>query len=203
MNVIHVAEREFAPSKIVCVGRNYYAHIEELHNEVPSEIVFFVKPNSAISEQLKAFHQEQLHYEGELCLLVENNSFSALGFGLDLTKRNLQTELKQKGLPWERAKSFDGAAVFSKFVEISEFPQNLEFQLSINDKPVQNGNLELMIHKPTEILSELRTFMSLNDGDIIMTGTPKGVGSINAGDRFSATVSSGRKVLISDAWIAQ
>ena len=108
MNTIQVAGVETTPSKIVCVGRNYVAHIEELGNEVPEQMVVFGKPNSAIGNKLQAFHGgEPLHYEGEIALAISNGRATAAGFGLDLTKRTLQGQLKKKGLPWERAKAFD------------------------------------------------------------------------------------------------
>ena len=116
MNVVNFEEQSISPSKIICIGRNYVDHIAELGNEVPDEMVVFLKPNSAISSKLQSYHQEPLHYEAELCFLYQQGHFTAVAIGLDLTKRNLQAKLKTKGLPWERAKSFNGAAVFSDFV---------------------------------------------------------------------------------------
>ena len=203
MQEIIVGSRVIAPSKIVCIGRNYYAHIEELGNEVPAQMVFFLKPNSAISSKLTAHHHEQLHYEGELCFLFENGNFSAVGFGFDLTKRALQSSLKTKGLPWERSKAFDGSAVFSKFMEVSGLPGGLTFELKRNGKIVQAGDMELMIHGPQEILSETLTFMSLYDGDIVMTGTPVGVGVINKSDVFKVLVKNDKEVIIEETWVAE
>jgi 2-keto-4-pentenoate hydratase/2-oxohepta-3-ene-1,7-dioic acid hydratase in catechol pathway len=202
LNEIIVGDRRVSPSKIVCIGRNYYAHIEELGNQVPDQMVLFVKPNSAISNQLSAYKNEQLHYEGELCFLVEQGALTALGFGLDLTKRELQTRLKAKGLPWERAKAFDGSAVFSRFIEISEISSDLAFDLMKNGEVVQTGNMDLMIHQPQSILSEISTFMSMNDGDILMTGTPMGVGAIISGDIFSVTVKDHDNEIITAVWEA-
>ena len=202
MNTILINDRAVTPSKIICIGRNYVEHIQELNNEIPDEMVVFLKPNSAISQHLNSFHQEPLHFEGELCFVVENNQLSAVGFGLDLTKRTLQSQLKSKGLPWERAKAFDGAAVFSQFVSIDNDIQDLNFELHINDDLIQVGNLNLMIYQPKQILDELKTFISLHDGDIIMTGTPKGVGVINKEDVFEATVKSKKQTIISSQWIA-
>lgn len=202
MQEIIVGSKAVAPSKIVCIGRNYYAHIEELGNEVPPQMVVFLKPNSAITSKLTAHHQEQLHCEGELCFLFENGNFSAVGFGLDLTKRTLQSSLKGKGLPWERAKAFDGSAVFSKFIEISEISSGLTFDLTKNGEIVQVGNMELMIHKPQEILSEILTFLTLNDGDIVMTGTPMGAGAINKGDTFTVLVKENDTKIIEETWVA-
>lgn len=202
MNKIFVGNRAVTPSKIVCVGRNYHAHIEELENEVPDQMVLFLKPNSSISNQLSSHQSEQLHYEGELCFLFESGRFSAAGFGLDITKRKLQSILKEKGLPWERAKAFDGSAVFSKFVEVSEVTTELTFELKKNGNIVQIGQMELMIYKPQEILSEILTFMSLSDGDIVMTGTPEGVGIIGKGDVFSTIVRNNEQTVIEETWIA-
>jgi len=191
------------PSKIVCVGRNYVAHIEELGNETPEEMVVFVKPNSSISSDLHATHAgEALHYEGELCFLHQNGRFSGIGFGLDLTKRALQGALKNKGLPWERAKGFNGAAVFSEFMAMPDSLDNISFELNINGKLQQTGNYDLMITKPGGILDEVTSFMALYDGDIVMTGTPKGVGCVNAGDLFEASVYNSEKRIVSATWRA-
>lgn len=202
MQSVIVGNRVVTPLKIVCVGRNYYAHIEELNSEVPDQMVLFSKPNSSIFEQLTAYQGEQLHYEGELCFLFENGRFSAVGFGFDLTKRKLQSHLKEKGLPWERAKAFDGSAVFSRFVEISGEITELTFELKKNGDTVQIGQMELMIHQPREILSEIQTFMSLDDGDVVMTGTPQGVGPIDKGDVFSAAVKKNDQRIIQEKWVA-
>ena len=204
MNTVLVDNRHIVPSKIVCVGRNYVEHIAELGNEVPDEMVIFLKPNSAISDELRAFHQEQLHYEGELCFMVGNGRFQAVGFGLDLTKRALQTKLKKKGLPWERAKTFDGAALFTQFIPIIQTSMDtLSLELEINGVLVQSGGVPLMIHKPNEILTEISRFITLNEGDIVMTGTPKGVGTINAGDKFTGRIIDQSRVILHRSWIAK
>ena len=101
MNTICINKKMITPSKVVCVGRNYYAHISELNNEIPDQMVLFSKPNSAISNELNSYHQEPVHYEGELAFVFENGRFSAVGFGFDLTKRGLQSQLKKKSLPGE------------------------------------------------------------------------------------------------------
>jgi 2-keto-4-pentenoate hydratase/2-oxohepta-3-ene-1,7-dioic acid hydratase in catechol pathway len=202
LRTIVVDNRAVSPSKIVCVGRNYIDHIEELNNEVPEEPLFFLKPNSAISETLHAFHQEPLHYEGELSFLFESGRFSAVGFGLDITKRNLQNKLKSKGLPWERCKAFDGSAAFSPFVGIDKIGPTLGLELSINGKIVQSGNVGLMINKPNDILTSLSRFMSLENGDVVMTGTPKGVGEIRAGDVFRGKIMDGDSPVTRGEWVA-
>lgn len=203
MNSITIGNKKITPSKIVCIGRNYVEHIKELGNEVPDDMVVFLKSSSSISRQLQSFHQEPLHYEGELCFVYLDGKFSAVGFGLDLTKRELQSRLKASGLPWERAKAFDGSAVFSEFVAIDNVSEKLNFELSINGQVKQQGHIDLMMYKPQDILSELQTFMTLNDGDIIMTGTPKGVGVINPGDRFHMQLKDGELLLSSFQWVAK
>ena len=203
MNTITVGHERVTPSKIVCIGRNYVDHIQELDNEVPDDMVVFLKPNSAISTQLSAYQKETLHYEGEISLLVENGCFTAVGFGLDLTKRELQAHLKDKGLPWERAKAFDGAAVFSDFVRFDGECASLSLALSINNTLVQSGAVEHMMFKPKAILAQLPEFLTLNDGDIVMTGTPKGVGPMSAGDTFEGCILRADEVLVEGRWVAQ
>lgn len=205
MKTVILDSQKITPSKVICIGRNYVEHIAELGNEIPDEMVVFNKPNASISTELSSHHQEQLHYEGELCFLVNNGEFTAVAFGLDLTKRNLQNKLKIKGLPWERAKAFNGSAVLSEFVSIdtNDINDKLSLELTINDKVVQHGSIKLMMYKPAEILAELKTYTELNDGDIVMTGTPKGVGLIIKGTRFKGRVFIGSKELISEYWTAK
>ena len=136
--------------------------------------------------------------------MIKQGKLNAVGFGLDLTKRGLQSRLKEKKLPWERAKAFDGAACFSEFVPIGDTPiESLSLQLEINGTETQRGGYPLMIHKPEDILQEISSFMTLNDGDIIMTGTPKGVGVIKPQDRFNGKILSAGITLVSQAWVAQ
>lgn len=212
MNIVNFEQAQVTPSKIICIGRNYVDHIAELGNEIPDEMVVFVKPNSAITEQLQSHHHEPLHYEAELCFLYQHTTtqqaqgkpgtFVGVAIGLDLTKRTLQAKLKAKGLPWERAKSFDGAALFSDFVQLDSINDSLHLALSIDGNIAQAGGVKLMMYKPEQILAELQTFMTLTDGDIVMTGTPKGVGQIRAGSEFVAKVLQQDKVLISKTWLA-
>jgi 2-keto-4-pentenoate hydratase/2-oxohepta-3-ene-1,7-dioic acid hydratase in catechol pathway len=154
-------------------------------------MVVFLKPNSAISTELISFHQESIHYEAELCFLVENGRFSAVGIGLDLTKRQLQSQLKSKGLPWERAKAFNGSAILSDFIPISTDNQEWCFSLTVNDQLAQLGHSQLMIYSPAQIFNELASFITLEDGDVVMTGTPKGVGKVIAGSMFKLTLWQG------------
>lgn len=200
MNIVNINKKSVTPSKIVCIGRNYYQHISELGNEIPDQMVIFCKSNSAISDNLTLDHQQNIHYEAELSFMVENGEFCALGFGFDLTKRELQSQLKSKSLPWERSKSFDGSAVFSSFIPIKDIDPSLSFSLSINGVIVQQGNLELMIYSPKKILKEIQTFMSLEDGDIVMTGTPKGVGVLKSGDVYQALVRNDQEILLEQQW---
>ena len=200
MNTINVAGEKSCPSKVVCIGRNYVEHIKELNNEMPQQAVIFVKPNSAIAEQIISNIDEPIHYEAELSFVVEANRLSAVAIGLDLTKRGLQTKLKHKGLPWERAKAFDKSAVFSDFVRFNEGVESLSMQLLINNELIQHADYDLMIHKPIEIIEEVTAFMSFCDGDILMTGTPKGVGIVSKGDIFVGRIKQGQKLLIEQQW---
>jgi len=203
MNQITLDGILITPSKVVCVGRNYVEHIHELGNEVPNEMVLFVKPNSAISSSLLASHNgDELHYEGEISFLYQNGKFSAVAFGIDLTKRSVQNVLKSKSLPWERSKAFNGSAVFSEFVSLQPEASLLGLTLSINNTLIQEGDTQLMLYKPDEILAEIQTFMALTNGDIVMTGTPKGVGKIIAGDVYIGTVTQNGKTLVSQQWTA-
>ena len=204
--------QQITPSKVICIGRNYVDHIKELANEIPDEMVVFLKPNSAINTVLNAKHNNDvLHYEAELSFLYQGGIFTAVALGLDLTKREVQGKLKGKGLPWERAKAFDNSAIFSDFVSIEqEDIQTLNLSLMINNVPKQQGGVNLMMAKPDDILTELQTFMSLEDGDIVMTGTPKGVGVIGVNDNFTGQVYLSQedklvdnKVLLDCHWQAQ
>jgi 2-keto-4-pentenoate hydratase/2-oxohepta-3-ene-1,7-dioic acid hydratase in catechol pathway len=204
MQSVDVCGSAVYPTKIVCIGRNYVAHIHELANDIPDSMVVFNKPNSAISNTLRSrIGDENLHYEGELAFTVDNGRLSAVGFGLDLTRRGLQSELKQKGLPWERAKAFDGAAVFSAFVALPKELGSLSLRLTVDGQLRQAGGVELMLYRPGAILRELSTFTTLEDGDIIMTGTPAGVGEVRPGEVFEGQVLHGHTCLVSAAWTAQ
>ncbi|MDH5633495.1 MAG: fumarylacetoacetate hydrolase family protein [Gammaproteobacteria bacterium] len=203
MKTVTFANKTIIPTKIVCIGLNYVDHIKELNNQVPTQQVLFMKPNSAIGDELVADPKDVIHYEGEVSLLVEGGRYTAVAFGLDLTKRDLQSSLRKQGHPWERAKGFDGAAVFSKFVEFDGDVTGLRLELHINDTLVQSGGYELMINKPEDILTEVQSFTTLNDGDIIMTGTPQGVGPMVAGDRYVGKVFSGDELLVEAEWVVR
>ncbi len=202
-NTVMLSGEQVTPGKIVCIGRNYVEHIAELGNEIPEEMVVFCKPNSAISSTLHSCLDEPLHYEAEICFMIIDSAIAAVGFGLDITKRNLQTRLKAKGLPWERAKAFDGSALFSSFVKLNMPVGEIGIELDVNDETRQRGDISLMMYKPREILQHVKAFMTLNDGDIVMTGTPKGVGIIQRGDRFSGRITQSGKTIIDIEWIAE
>jgi 2-keto-4-pentenoate hydratase/2-oxohepta-3-ene-1,7-dioic acid hydratase in catechol pathway len=188
------------PSKIVCIGRNYAHHIEELGNEVPDEPVIFIKPNSAISADIRLSGTDSIHYEGEMSFVFRGGGLAGIGFGLDLTKREVQNRLKAKGLPWERAKAFDGSAVFSDFVTFSGDISRLKLELYINGQLVQQAGYELMLYKPGEILAETESFLSMEEHDLIMTGTPAGVGALTPGDRFTGKIFEGDTLLVEGNW---
>lgn len=202
MNSVSFEGRAVVPSKVVCIGRNYVEHIAELNNETPSEPVIFMKPNSAISEQLRAGAGDDFHYESELSFLIQDGQAAAVAFGLDITNRAVQATLKAKGLPWERAKAFDGSAVFSDFVTVEKDLSYLSLTTHINGELVQQGGVELMMLKPDDILAEVSSLFTLEDGDIVMTGTPAGVGPYCAGDHFRGCVYSGAQLLVVGEWVA-
>jgi len=204
MKTVTLDGRSVVPSKIVCVGRNYVEHIKELNNEIPTAMVIFMKPNSSVSSELVTGKQTPLHYEGEISFLIKQGKISAVAFGLDLTNRELQSELKAKGLPWERAKAFDSAAVMSEFVSIDESDiEKLSMQLWINGVLVQEGGVELMMYKPLMVVDEINSFSTLIDYDIVMSGTPKGVGSYIKGDTFIGKIFVDKKEILSQEWSAQ
>jgi len=203
MKLVKLDGKEVSPSKIICIGRNYVGHIKELGNEIPKEPVIFIKPNSAISAEIYSGEPDEIHFEGEISIMVHSGEPAAVGFGLDLTKRNIQSSLKAKGLPWERSKSFDGAAVFSEFVTFSGQVNDLRLELYINDRLAQQGGCELMMYKPDEIITEIKSFLSLEDGDLIMTGTPAGVGPVSTGDRFTGKIFEKEEMIVEGLWVVQ
>ncbi|WP_310438879.1 fumarylacetoacetate hydrolase family protein [Sulfuricurvum sp.] len=199
MNLVHFNSVPLAPSKLVCIGRNYVEHIKELNNEIPSSMVIFNKPNSAITDTLR-FITPDTRYEGEICFLMMDGTIAGIGFGLDLTKAELQNHLKSKGLPWERAKGFDGSAVLGNFVPLNTALESLRMTLHINGVLVQEATYELMIYKPLEMIEEIESFMRFEDGDIIMSGTPKGVATYKTGDEFVGRIYSYDSLLIESRW---
>jgi 2-keto-4-pentenoate hydratase/2-oxohepta-3-ene-1,7-dioic acid hydratase in catechol pathway len=190
------------PSKVICVGRNYVEHIKELNNETPDSMVLFNKPNSAITDTLY-YIQEDCRFEGEICFLIKDKKIDGIGFGLDLTKADIQNKMKSKGLPWERAKGFDKSAVFSQFVKFDGDIKTVEMKLFINDILSQYATYDLMIYKPHKILSEIDSFMSLEDGDIIMSGTPKGVAIYKKDDIFVGEIYVDGKLAVSKTFCVE
>jgi len=159
----------------------------------------FNKPNSAISDTLH-FYSDHCRFEGEICFLILDGEISGVGFGLDLTHADVQNKLKKKGLPWERAKAFDNSAVLSSFVPI-ESVETLEMKLFVNDELVQFATYDLMMYKPVVMLEEIKAFMSLEDGDVIMSGTPKGVATYGVGDRFLGQIYLHGQVILEQEWV--
>ena len=180
--------------KIICIGRNYTEHIAELANEKPSEPVVFLKPDSAILPKKMPFFipswSNGIHYEVEILVKINrvgkhiqpkfaHKYYDEIGLGIDFTDRTLQSKLKAKGLPWEKAKAFDGSAVVGEFYPKDTFDlENISFQLYKNEDLVQNGNSSKMLWKIDELIAYVSQFFTLKKGDIIFTGTPKGVGEV-------------------------
>lgn len=184
--------------KIICIGRNYSEHAKELGNEIPESPVIFMKPDTAILKKGSDFYipefSDDIHYELEVVLKIskggkyisEENAFKyyeEIGLGIDFTARDLQSKLKEKGLPWELAKGFDGSAVVSEFFNKNEFDlKNLNFTLEKNKEKVQNGNTSMMLFSPEKIIEFVSQYFTLRVGDLIFTGTPKGVGRVTEHD---------------------
>ncbi|KYN23525.1 2-keto-4-pentenoate hydratase [Vibrio cidicii] len=203
MHPIYLGNKKLQPSKVLCVGRNYVEHIKELDNALPEQMVLFHKPATSVTPSLSSFHQEPLHYEAEICFVVEDGQYTGVGIGLDLTKREMQSYLKGKGLPWERAKAFDGSAVMSRFVSLAGLDiGDLNLELFINCVRVQKGHVNQMLYSPQAILAELKGYVTLQDGDIVMTGTPQGVGVVHKGDVFLGRLKCGEHTLIEIEWLA-
>lgn len=202
MKTIKYNNKNITPSKVVCIGRNYVEHIKELGNETPNNMVVFNKANSAITDNLKYF-TPNTRFEGEICFLIKSGAIDGIGFGLDLTDADIQNKMKKKGLPWERAKSFDGSAVFGEFIPFNGDITQIKLELFINDILVQFATYDLMIYKPYKMIDEINSFMSLEDGDIIMSGTPKGVANYNIGDIFKGRIYCKEKLLVESVFIVE
>jgi 2-keto-4-pentenoate hydratase/2-oxohepta-3-ene-1,7-dioic acid hydratase in catechol pathway len=198
MHEIEFEDVRLRPGKIVCVGRNYADHARELDNPVPTEPVFFMKPASAIARDLIA-PAAPARFEAELTYLWRGGKLAGLGLGLDLTLGALQQELKSKGLPWERAKAFRGSAVFSKFIAVDAVARP-GLELQVNGATRQQGDLTGMIFAPDRLCAEIEAQFGLEDGDLIMTGTPSGVGDLLAGDRLVGRILDGGRVALEVTW---
>lgn len=201
MKSIKLDGNDVYPSKIICAGRNFVDHIEELNNETPTEPVIFIKPNSSISSEIYFNTNDVIHFEGEISFLIRSGELFGVGFGLDLTKRDVQSDLKAKGLPWERAKSFDRSAVFSEFVSFDGNVNDIRMELYINGSLAQKADYELMLNKPNALLNEVSSFLSFEDNDLIMTGTPKGVGAIHTGDVFCGKIFQNERLIVDSSWV--
>ncbi|MDX1270665.1 fumarylacetoacetate hydrolase family protein [Bizionia paragorgiae] len=191
--------------KLICIGRNYTDHIAELNNEKPTDPVVFLKPDTAILLKKQPFFipefSNDVHHEVEILVKINkvgkyidkkfaHKYYDEIGLGIDFTARDLQQDLKAKGLPWEKAKAFDGAAVIGKWIPKSEFDnlENLNFSLVKNETLVQEGNTRLMLWKIDEIIEYVSKYFTLKIGDIIFTGTPSGVGKVNANDKLKGFI---------------
>ena len=197
--------RHFPIGKILCIGRNYSDHIKELGNPTPDAPVIFIKPASSVIGEGEAIvipsYSHDCHHEAELALLIGRKgkdipvdqameAIAGYGVGIDLTLRDVQSELKKKGLPWEIAKGFDTSCPLSAFVEASGVadPQNLQIRMTVNGEVRQDGNTSMMIHRIPSIISYMSGRFTLEPGDVILTGTPGGVSRIVSGDTLSAEI---------------
>ena len=189
--------------KIICVGRNYLKHIEELKNEVPQEPIIFIKPDSALLRNNAPFFipefSNDVHYEVELVIKIKKlgrhipvdfaaDYIDSIALGIDFTARDKQAELKAKGLPWEKSKGFDHSAVISAFMPTPVNLESLDFRLEKNDEVVQRGNSSMMIHRIPDLISHISEYFTLKIGDYIYTGTPEGVGPVQSGDRLKGFI---------------
>jgi 2-keto-4-pentenoate hydratase/2-oxohepta-3-ene-1,7-dioic acid hydratase in catechol pathway len=190
--------------KILCVGRNYSEHAKELGNAVPENPVIFSKPDTALLKNNEAFYlpsfSNDVHHEVELVIKINKvgkkiqekfarNYFSEIGLGIDFTARDVQSELKSKGLPWELAKAFDGSAPIGNFINIENMDlKNIDFSLQKNGQVVQKGNTAQMIFSFEQIVSFVSQYFTLKVGDLIYTGTPAGVSQVNIGDKLEGYI---------------
>src|SRR4026209_452190 len=191
--------------KIFCIGRNYVAHAKELGNEIPDDPIIFMKPKSAMLQPHTPFYYpeftNELHYECELVLRLSKNGkyiqerfatkyYDAVTAGIDFTARDIQNELKEKGLPWEKAKAWDNSAVIGKWIPLANIKDrtNINFTLLKNKELVQQGNSKNMLHNFDYIVSYISNFFSINIGDLIYTGTPAGVGEVVVGDELEGAM---------------
>jgi len=190
--------------KIICIGRNYTKHIEELANERPKEPVVFLKPDSAILPKNNPFFippfSNDVHYEVEVLVKINkvgkhispkfaHKYYDEVGLGIDFTARDVQSKCKEKGLPWEKAKAFDGSAIVGQFYSKSDFDlENTSFQLIKNGEVVQNGNTQNMLWKIDELVCYVSQYFTLKKGDLIFTGTPAGVGKVEINDELAGVI---------------
>ncbi len=207
MKTITLKDKNYNIGKIVCVGRNYAAHAEELGNEIPEFPLIFLKPSSALifnnQNIVHPTYGNELHHEVELVLLIgktvkdadletAKNAIAGYTVGLDMTLRDTQNKLKAKGHPWTLAKCFDTSAVISNFISTDNYKITLDetIELSVNGNIKQNSKLNMMLFKPAEIISFISKSMVLEEGDLIFTGTPEGVNRVIKGDRITASITN-------------
>jgi 2-keto-4-pentenoate hydratase/2-oxohepta-3-ene-1,7-dioic acid hydratase in catechol pathway len=201
--------------KIIAIGRNYAEHAKELNNPVPTAPVIFMKPDTALLKDNKPFYHpnfsEDIHHEIELVLKVSKEGkhigekfaagyYDEIGLGVDFTARDIQSRHKEKGLPWELAKAFDGSAPVSTFVPKSKFADiyNISFKLDINGETRQQGNTNMLLFSFESIISFVSRYITLKKGDLVFTGTPAGVGRVRVGDRLEGYIED-EKML--DFWV--
>lgn len=197
--------------KIICIGRNYAEHAKELKNDVPTEPVFFMKPDTALLKDNEDFyypeHTKDLHHEVELVIKISragkhieekhaHKYYEEIGVGIDFTARDTQVKCKEKGLPWEKAKAFDGSAPIGNFVPKANFSDinNINFHLEVNGKPRQKGNTKDLLFSFDKIIAYVSQYIMLKTGDLIYTGTPEGVAAVAIGDKLSCYI-EGEKLL--------
>lgn len=195
--------------KIICIGRNYAKHAKELNNPVPAEPVFFMKPESALILNGKPFFypdfSENIHYETELVLRINrlgkhieerfaHRYYNEIGIGIDFTARDIQDACKEKGLPWEKAKAFDGSAPLGEFIPKSTFKSvdDINFSLNINGVEKQRGNTQDLLFCFDKIIAHVSKYLTLKIGDLIYTGTPEGVGPVKVNDKLEAFIEGER-----------
>lgn len=192
--------------KIICIGRNYAEHAKEMKSELPTEPVFFMKPDTALLREEDFYFPDftkELHHEIELVLKISkagkhieeqfaHKYYDEIGLGIDFTARDLQTKCKEKGLPWEKAKAFDNSAPIGKFVKKESLGDlsNISFGIKINGETRQSGNSKDLIFSFDKVISYVSRFVTLKTGDLIFTGTPEGVGPVKIGDKLEGYVGS-------------
>ena len=191
--------------KIICIGRNYALHAGELNNPLPEDPLIFIKPDSAVLRNNQQFFypefSKDVHYEVELVIKINrigknilkkfaHKYYKDIGIGIDFTARDLQQKCKEKGLPWEKAKGFDGSAPLGKFIDKNTLPdlRNISFRLDLNQKTVQEGQSKDMLFSFDSIIAYISQFFTLKIGDLLFTGTPQGVGPVKPNDHLEAYI---------------
>lgn len=191
--------------KIICIGRNYAEHAKEMNAAVPTEPVFFLKPDTALIRDEQPFYypdfSKEIHHEIELVIKISKPGknideqfagkyYEEIGIGIDFTARDLQARCKEKGLPWEKAKAFDGSAPIGKFFKKTELGDlaNLDFHLTVNGKTIQKGNTRDLLFSFDKVIAYVSQFITLKTGDLIFTGTPEGVGPVQRGDKLEGFI---------------